>query len=95
MALSSAVDAAVAPPAPNPVHGHDEQSGHAHADHVRAGHSHSGHSPAAPARPTSRRPEVRIGASVLRLSLLARLAIAGTLLAVLWTVVALVVGSEP
>ncbi|MFG1371091.1 hypothetical protein V5F32_02840 [Xanthobacter oligotrophicus] len=90
MALSSAVDAAVAPPAPNPVHGHDEQSGHAHADHVRAGHSH-----AAPARPTSGRPEVRIGASVLRLSLLARLAIAGTLLAVLWTVVSLVVGSEP
>ncbi|ABS69925.1 hypothetical protein [Xanthobacter versatilis] len=85
MALSSAVDATVAPPAPNPAHGHDEQSGH----------SHSGHSHAAPVRPTSRRPEVRIGASVLRLSLLARLAIAGTLLAVLWTVVSLVVGSEP
>lgn len=90
MALSSAVDAAVAPPAPNPVHGHDEQSGHAHADHVRAGHSHADH-----ARPTSRRPDVRIGISVLRLSLLSRLAITGTLLAVLWTVVSLVVGSEP
>lgn len=85
MALSSAVDAAAAPPAPNPAHGHGEHSGHAHSGHTHADH----------VRPTSRRPDVRIGASVLRLSLLARLAISGTLLVVLWTAVALVVGSEP
>ncbi|MDI4657717.1 hypothetical protein [Xanthobacter autotrophicus] len=85
MPLSSAVDAAAAPPGPNPAHAHGDPSGHAHAGHTHADHLRS----------TSRRPEVRIGASVLRLSLLARLAIAGTLLAVLWTIVALVVGSEP
>ena len=80
MPLSSAIDAAVAPPAPNPAHAHGEHSGHSHSEH---------------ARPTSRRPDVRIGASVLRLSLLARLGIAGVLLAVLWTTVALVTGGQP
>lgn len=85
MPLSSAVDAAVAPPAPSPAHAHGEHSGHAHS-----GHAHSSH-----ARPGSRRAEVRIGASVLRLSLAARLAIAGALLAVLWTTVALVAGGQP
>ncbi|MFG1350425.1 hypothetical protein [Xanthobacter autotrophicus] len=90
MPLSSAVDAAAAPTGPNPAHAHGDPSGRPHADRAHAGHAHADH-----LRSASRRPEVRIGASVLRLSLLARLAISGTLLAVLWTIVALVVGSQP
>ncbi|MDI4665949.1 hypothetical protein K9U40_16700 [Xanthobacter autotrophicus] len=95
MSLSSAVDAVAAPSGPAPARAHGEHSGHAHADHAHADRSHADRSHGDHARPAGRRPEVRIGASVLRLSLAARLAIAGTLLAVLWTAVALVLGVEP
>lgn len=55
-----------------------------------AGHSHPhGHRHG---DDVSRPAPVRVGGSILRLSLGARLAVAGTLLAVLWIAVALVLG---
>lgn len=68
-----------APDAPQGAHGH---AGHDHASHARTGaQTHD-----------IARPPVRLGPSVLRLSLGGRLAIAGTLIAALWAVVALVTG---
>lgn len=58
----------------------------AHGSHREDHHAHS---------PATSAPAVEIGVSVLRLSLAARLAIAGGLLALLWTAVALVAGTEP
>ncbi len=59
--------------------------GHEHGDH---GHGHHAHA----AVPAGRRPPVRIGASVLRMSLGGRLALVSVLLLILWGAVALVTG---
>lgn len=60
--------------------------GHQHGDH---GHDHHAHA----AAPAAHTPPVRIGASVLRMSLGGRLALVSVLLAVLWGAVLLVMGS--
>jgi hypothetical protein len=59
-------------------------------DHTGAVHEHAHHAPARPA--SGRRPPVRIGASVLRMSLAGRLALVSVLLLVLWVAVLLVTG---
>lgn len=59
--------------------------GHDQGDH---GHGHHTHA----ASPAGRRPPVRIGASVLRMSLAGRLALVSVLLIVLWSAVLLVTG---
>lgn len=58
-------------------------------DTAHAAQDHDDHPPARPAR---KLPVVKIGPSVLRMSLGMRLALAGILIAVLWVAVALVVG---
>lgn len=68
------------------------QGAHGHAGHDHAGHDHASHARTGAQTHDIARPPVRLGPSVLRLSLGGRLAIAGTLIAVLWAVVALVTG---
>ncbi|MGU3494458.1 hypothetical protein ACLBXM_10490 [Xanthobacteraceae bacterium A53D] len=66
-------------------------SSHAH-NHHPAGHGHS-HGPGhhhAPRSPTAR-PEVRVGGSALRASLLARFGVAAVLCAAMWGGVMLVI----
>ncbi|WP_237356407.1 hypothetical protein [Xanthobacter sp. YC-JY1] len=63
--------------------GHDPAS-HGHAA-AHAAHAHA-------ASPADRRPPVRIGASVLRMSLAGRLALVSALIIVLWGAVLLVTG---
>lgn len=69
--------------------GHDHagaaQGSHTHDRHTHDHHAHS-------AAPASRRPAVRLGASVLRMSLAGRLALAGVLILVMWGAVLLVTG---
>ncbi|MFG1228275.1 hypothetical protein [Xanthobacter wiegelii] len=64
--------------------GHD----HAGAAHNHHGHDHHAHT----ASPASRRPPVRLGASVLRMSLAGRIALASVLILVMWGAVLLVTG---
>lgn len=63
--------------------GHDPAS-HGHAA-AHAAHAHA-------SSPADRRPPVRIGASVLRMSLAGRLALVSALIIVLWGAVLLVTG---
>ncbi|NMN56919.1 hypothetical protein FHT36_000797 [Xanthobacter sp. SG618] len=64
--------------------GHDPAS-HGHAGAAHAPHAHAD-------SPADRRPPVRIGASVLRMSLAGRLALVSALIIVLWGAVLLVTG---
>lgn len=70
-------------------HGDHGQVGAAHAHHD---HAHRDHAHTHAAGPAGRRPPVRISASVLRMSLGARLALVTVLLVVLWGAVLLVTG---
>ncbi len=64
--------------------------GHDHVGAAQGSHTHHHH--AHSAAPASRRPAVRLGASVLRMSLAGRLALAGVLILVMWGAVLLVTG---
>lgn len=64
---------------------HHAHAHRAHDDHAEDLHTHA---------PPATGPALRIGPSVLRMSLTARLVLACSLLAILWTAVALVAGGE-
>jgi len=69
--------------------GHDH-AGAAKGSAAQIHHAHDHH--AHTASPASRRPPVRLGASVLRMSLAGRLALASVLILVMWGAVLLVTG---
>lgn len=69
--------------------GHDHV-GAAQGSHTQVHHTHDHHTHSA--APASRRPAVRLGASVLRMSLAGRLALASVLILVMWGAVLLVTG---
>ena len=69
--------------------GHDH-AGAAQGSHTQVHHTHDHHTHAA--SPASHRPAVRLGASVLRMSLAGRLALASVLILVMWGAVLLVTG---
>ncbi len=69
--------------------GHDH-AGAAKGSTAQIHHTHDHH--AHTASPASRRPPVRLGASVLRMSLAGRLALASVLILLMWGAVLLVTG---
>lgn len=73
-----------------PVGAAGAAGGHDPASHGHTGAAHAAHAHAA--SPADRRPPVRIGASVLRMSLAGRLALVSALIIVLWGAVLLVTG---
>lgn len=84
--------AAAQDPAAHPHEAHPLAAHAAAHDHASPGHAHEAHGHLHPA--AAARPAVRLGPSVLRLSLGGRLVIAGVLIAALWTIVLLVTGGQ-